>query len=591
MYGMNNAPPVTITVVNGKGVITGLDYDTSHSLALELNTEYEFQGSRIKFEPTRYTLDLLVAKLGREVFDEGCRFAWSHFYKKPAKSNKTAGEFEFVTEPYKHQKDWFDRVKDKKYFAFEWEMGLGKTKIILDICQSLWKQGEIDALLVITLKGVHWKWAELEAPLHFPASKPVAWNNTRKNNNMEINGVHITKVKGFVVAAINFDAVRTPKGKSFCERFLRTREAGIVIDESQKIKTPRSATTKACLRLSKMAEYKWICTGTMSTGKTIDAWSQYRFLNTNIFPEKFEAFKHQYCEMEDVGNKKIMTWETDPLTKRSHRVEKPLQRITGAKNLDELVARLNPFRSRLLKEECLDLPEKLYRLRSFILGNEQRKIYTDMLKNFRSNFEGQTMTAARGLTWLLRLHQITCNFVTPDDCDPLDENIKGEPITSSNPRIDALMEEISKIDGACIVWSSWRYCLREIKQALAKEYGAESVREYHGGVKDTDKKENLEAFQNGEGRFFLANPQSAGVGIDLVRAQQMIYYNNSYDLALRLQSEDRIHRIGQTGACTITDIEGIGTIDREQLKMLKQKQELSSVMAGDGLRKWLSSTI
>ena len=582
---------VTINVVNGKGVITGLDYETSHKLAPELNTEYEFQGSRIKFEPTKYALDLLVKKFGRSSFDAGCRFAWGHFYKTPKVLKDETEPFCYHTKPYKHQEEWFNRVKDKKYFAFEWEMGLGKTKIVLDICQSLWKQGQIDALLVITLKGVHWKWADQEAPLHFPESKAVAWINTRKNNNMEIDGVHVTKVKGFIIAAINFDAVRTPKGKAFCERFLRTRDAGIVIDESQRIKTPRSATTKACLRLSKMAEYKWICTGTMSTGKTVDAWSQYRFLNTEIFPEKYEAFKHQYCELENVGNKKITTWETNPLTKDSYRVEKPLQRITGAKNMDELVARLNPYRSRLLKDECLDLPEKLYRLRSFVMTNEQRSIYSDMLKNFRASFDGQTMTAARGLTWLLRLHQITCNFVTPDDSDPLQEDIKGEPITGNNARIDALMEEIAKIEGACIVWSSWRYCLREIKNTLVKEYGEQSVLEYHGGIRDSDKKQNLADFQNGKAKFFLANPQSAGVGIDLVRAQQMIYYNNSYDLALRLQSEDRIHRIGQTGACTITDIEAIGTIDREQLQMLKQKQELSSVMAGDGLRNWLSSAI
>ena len=85
---------------------------------------------------------------------------------------------------------------------------------------------------------------------------------------------------------------------------------------------------------------------------------------------------------------------------------------------------------------------------------------------------------------------------------------------------------------------------------------------------------------------------SGGTGIDLVQADSMFYYNNSFNLALRLQSEDRFHRIGQeSSSCTITDIECLGTIDRPQLRALKEKRDVSAVVSGDILKSWLVEAV
>ena len=592
-----------VLVENAWGVVEGLDYEHSRSLGERLNTETEYQGVRLRFKPTRYALDVLVQELGRESFHQGCRFAWAHFYKKEAKPEV---DFNFVTQPYNHQREWFSNIKNMPYFALEWEMGLGKSKTILDVCQWAYSLPEddplhIDALLVITLKGVHRKWIEKEMPTHMPKgmAEGAFWNTNIVDAGMWVgpnarNRTPIHQSKKFAIASINFESVHRKKGMEFCLKFLRSRNCAIVIDESQHIKTPSAAVTKAAHKLGKQAVRRWITTGTMSTGSTLDAWAQYWFLDPAIVNhQKYWAFKEDFAVLEQVGDKTFETWEKNPHTGKSQKVEKPVMEIVGFKNEDKLREMLDPYRSRLLKADCLDLPEKLYRMRSFEMSDAQRKAYNAMAKDFLVELDdGRTMTATMAMVKLIRLQQIACGYIVPDDVDPLSEDVPGVPIDDKNPRIEALMQEVEKINGMGIIWSYKRFSLREIAQELRTAYGESSVVEYHGGVGDEEKARNLRLFEEEKCRFFVGNPMSGGTGIDLVQAQDMIYYDNSYNLAMRLQSEDRFHRIGQEGSsCTITDLECLGTIDRPVLRSLKGKKEVAAAVSGDILKAWLTEAV
>lgn len=587
-----------ILVENARGVVEGLDYDASRALGDRLNTEVEYAGTRLIFTPTRYALDVLVAELGREAFHQGCRFAWGHFYKdKP----KKGVEFDWVTTPYDHQREWFSNIKDLPYFSLEWEMGLGKSKTILDICQWLYSKGDLDALLVVTLKDVHRKWIEKEAPTHLPKSM---WHGGFWNTNIVDAGMwfgpnarnrtSLVDSDRFAIASINFESVHRAKGQKFCERFLRSRKCGIVIDESQHIKTPSAAVTKTMLKLGKMAERRWITTGTMSTGSTLDPWSQYTFLHPSIVDGMaFHEWKAEFAVEEQVGDKTFEAWEYDKKTKKSRKVEKPVMTVTGFKNEEKLRTMLDPYRSRLLKEDCLDLPPKLYRMRSFEMTDSMRKAYETMSKEFLVELkDGRTMTASMAMVKLVRLQQIACGYVVPDDADPLAEDIPGIPLDDKNPRIEATMQELEKVRGMGIVWSYKRYCLRDLADALRTAYGDKSVVEYHGGISAEDKARHLRLFEEEKVRWFVGNPMSGGTGIDLVQAQNMLYHDNSFNLALRLQSEDRFHRIGQEGnSCTITDMECLGTIDRHQLRALKEKRDVAASVSGDILKTWLTEAV
>lgn len=586
-----------VLVENAWGVVDGLDYAASRALAERLNTEIEFQGTRVRFKPTRYALDLLVKELGRDTFHAGCRFAWAHFYKQ---AEEKQIDFNFVTTPYPHQREWFTNIKDLPFFALEWEMGLGKTKTILDVCHWAYAKGDIDAILVVTLKGVHRKWVEQEAPTHLPRDlwDGAFWRRGSVDNGMWFgkdarNRTPILNSKRLAIASINFDSVHRAKGLKWCERFMRSRKVALVVDESHHIKSPNAATTKAMLKLGKMAKRRYIATGTVSTGSPLDTWAQYTFLDPRIVNSwKYWAFKAHFAVQEQVGDKTFETWEKNPVTGRSQKVEKPVMAIVGYKNEDELRAMLDPYRSRLLKDDCLDLPPKLYRMRSFEMTDNMRKAYIDMSTEFLTEFKGSTMTAKMAMTKLTRLQQIACGYMVPDDCNPFAEDIPGIALDAHNPRIEALMEEVEKIRGMGVIWSYKRYCLRDIASALRTAYGDASVVEYHGGIDDDTKAANLCAFHEQRCRWFVGNPQSGGTGIDLVQAQDMLYHDNSFNLALRLQSEDRFHRIGQEGhSCTITDLECIGTVDRPQLRALKEKRDVAASVSGDVLKSWLTEAV
>lgn len=586
-----------VLVENAFGVVEGLNYEQSRSLGDRLNTEVSYQGTRVRFKPTRFALDLLVKELGREAFHPGCRFAWASFYQT---KEQRAVEFDWVSQPYAHQREWWSIIKDMPYFSLEWEMGLGKSKTILDVCHWAHSQGELDALLVITLKGVHRKWVEKEVPAHLPKGFADAafWNANVVDNGMwtgtSRNRVSLVDSPKFAVATINFESVHRAKGLKFCERFLRARKAAIVIDESQYIKTPDAAVTKAAMKLGKLAQRRWITTGTMSTGSTLDAWSQYSFLDPKIVNGMpYWAFKAEFAIEEQVGDKTFETWEYNKITRKSQKVEKPVMAVVGFKNEDKLRAMLDPYRSRLLKEDCLDLPPKLYRMRSFEMTENMHRAYMQMSKEFLVDLEGgRTMTARMAMTKLVRLQQIACGYVVPDDVDPLSENIPGIALDPKNARVEATMEELEKVRNKGIVWSYKRYCLRELAAALRTAYGDRSVVEYHGGVSEEDKARALLKFKEDPTRWFVGNPQSAGVGLDLVEADSMLYHDNSFNLGLRLQSEDRFHRIGQGAAsCTITDIECLGTVDRPQLRALKDKRDVSAAVSGDILKSWLTEAV
>ena len=152
------------------------------------------------------------------------------------------------------------------------------------------------------------------------------------------------------------------------------------------------------------------------------------------------------------------------------------------------------------------------------------------------------------------------------------------------------MDCLAEIEGKAIIWATYREDLKNIVTALKKAYGDASTVEYHGGVDATLRQDNIAQFQDVKGptRFFVGNAQTGGYGITLTAANTVIYYSNNYDLEKRLQSEDRAHRIGQTGSVTYVDLVAEKTIDEKIIKALKEKVDLANdVMVEQDIKKWL----
>jgi len=257
------------------------------------------------------------------------------------------------------------------------------------------------------------------------------------------------------------------------------------------------------------------------------------------------------------------------------------QEIVGYRRLDELNEKLLQFSSRILKKDCLDLPSKIYTRRAIELTDEQSKLYTQMKRLALAQLNnGELATTSSVLTQIMRLQQICCGFLQPDE-GPI------EPLP--NNRLSGLMSVVDELSGKAIIWASYTYDIQRIAQALRDRFGPDSVATYYGGTPQDERQDIVTKFQDKESplRFFVGQPRTGGYGITLTAANTVVYYSNSYDLEIRLQSEDRAHRIGQTNKVTYIDLVSPGTIDEKILKALRQKIDIAGQVLGEDAKDWL----
>jgi len=184
------------------------------------------------------------------------------------------------------------------------------------------------------------------------------------------------------------------------------------------------------------------------------------------------------------------------------------------------------------------------------------------------------------LTQLLRMQQVCSGFVRLDD---------GRIEEFSGNKLNELMEAMEEIDGKVIIWANFTHDILTIEKALAKEYGPESVRTYYGATGVEDRQQMVRDFQdmNHPLRFFIGQPRTGGYGLTLTAATTIVYYSNGYDLEVRLQSEDRAHRIGQKNNVTYIDIVTENTVDEKILRALRSKINIATEVLAESYKEWL----
>jgi SNF2 family DNA or RNA helicase len=446
------------------------------------------------------------------------------------------------------------------------EMGTGKTKVLIDNMSMLYDKGKIDGALIIAPKGVVKTWYEQELPAHLPnhiENVTILWqSNITKSQQEKLNSLFEIET-ALHILVMNVEAFSTDKGVKFAAKFLNSHKTLMAVDESTTVKTPTAKRTKNIIDLGKYAKYKRILTGSPVTKNPLDLYSQCEFLDPYLLDfTSYYAFRNRYAEM-----------------KTMHIRGRSIQVVNEFKNLGELSDTLGNFSYRVLKEDCLDLPDKIFTKRHISLTPDQFKVYQQMKKQAIAVLNGKVTSTMTVLTQLMRLHQITCGHFTADD---------GTTQLLPNNRISELMNILEETEGKAIIWANYQRDVNQIIQAIVKEYGEESVVDYYGLTPQDDRQENIKKFQNGdECRFLVGTPQTGGYGITLTKANTVIYFSNGYDLEKRLQSEDRAHRIGQKKAVTYIDIICEDTVDEKIVKALRQKINIASEVLGEELKKWI----
>ena len=339
-----------------------------------------------------------------------------------------------------------------------------------------------------------------------------------------------------------------------------------VIDESTTIKNRRAKRTKALCAVGREAVMRRVLTGSPITQSPMDLYSQMDFLDPEILGFKsYYAFQNRYA-----------------MVRRQSMGSHSFDKIVGFRRLDELSERLKPSSFRITKEECLDLPDKIYVRRDVDLTPEQSKAYREMKQLALARLaSGELSTTTNVLTQIMRLQQICLGHLTDDD---------GQIHELPSNRLAALLQITEELQGSALIWATWSRDVRSIAQALRERFTDDSVAMLHGETPDAERQGIVERFQDVADplRFIVGHPKTGGYGLTLTAASTVIYYSNSYDLELRLQSEDRAHRIGQTSSVTYVDLIAPKTLDEKIVEALRNKSNIASTIMGEEIRQWLS---
>ena len=474
--------------------------------------------------------------------------------------------YKFKTKPYAHQLTALEKSWNKENFAYFMEMGTGKTKVLIDNLAMLYDKGKIDGALIIAPKGVVKTWYEQELPTHLPdhiENVTVLWqSNITKAQQEKLESLFEIET-ALHILVMNVEALSTDKGVKFATKFINSHKTLMAIDESTTIKTPSAQRTKNIIKIGEQAKYKRIMTGSPITKNPLDLYTQCEFLDPWLLDfSSYYAFRNRYAEM-----------------KTMHLRGRSIQVVSEFKNLGELSEIVKNFSYRVLKEDCLDLPPKVFIKRHVSLTPDQKKIYNQMKENALAILNGKLTSTMTVLTQLMRLHQITCGHFIADD---------GSTQAVESNRLNELMNVLEETEGKAIIWANYQLSVGEIIQRIIKEYGEDSYVHYYGLTPQEDRQDFIRKFQNDpKCRFLIGTPQTGGYGITLTQANTVIYYSNGYDLEKRLQSEDRAHRIGQKKTVTYIDLICEDTVDEKIVKALRDKINIASEVMGEELKDWI----
>jgi SNF2 family DNA or RNA helicase len=481
-----------------------------------------------------------------------------------------AVNYEFKTEPYEHQREAIKRAGERNAFAFLMEMGTGKSKALIDNLGQLHLNKNVNFALIIAPKGVYRNWVTKEIPQHLPDNierRVIRWvSSPNKTQQEEMRAVK-NEFEGLTIFVMNVESFSSKKGQAAGDWLAKKfGQSGLIaIDESTTIKNPKAKRTKALLKIAHQFKYRRLLTGSPVTRSPMDLYSQCEFLGPRTLGfDSYYAYQGRYA----IINRKTMGAHS-------------FQQIVGFRHLEELTEKVDEFSFRVLKKDCLDLPEKSYTIRYVSMTDEQLKMYNEIRHEALTLLDtGELVTVHNVITQMLRLQQVLSGHLKTDD---------GEMVTFPSNRMDTVMDILAETTGKVILWSRFRYDIQQLSQRIAKEYGERCVASYYGDTPDDERQEIVTKFQDPDSglRFFIGNPSTAGYGLTLTEANTVIYYANDFNLETRIQSEDRCHRIGQKNPVTYIDLITENTIDERIVQALRNKIDLGAKVLGEEAREWL----
>lgn len=444
--------------------------------------------------------------------------------------------------PFQHQIKAYNMALMNDSFAFLMEMGTGKSLTAVAVTARRYLRGEVRRVLIVAPTSVCPVWPkEFEATLVIKRvavlEGPVV-KRIKMLNELSKWPAHLQ------IAVINYEATWR-----MLDNLIAWKPDMIICDESQRIKNPSAKQSKALHKLGKVTKYKLILSGTPVQNAPLDFFSQYKFLDDKVFGTSYYAFRARYARMGGYGNHQVI----------------------GYNNLDELIRKAHSIAYRVTKKEALDLPEQIDEFRYCELEPKTQSLYKEIKEESYAELENEEVTVRNVLTKLLRLQQITGGYLKTDE---------GIEKHVSNAKLNVLKETIEDIVAAGKKVVIFARFLSEI--AVIRKLMDELDLQYSwiaGEVDIKDRGEQVRLFQeNPNIKVFIAQIQTAGLGITLHAADTAVFYSLDFNYANYSQARARIHRIGQKNNCTYIHLLAKGTIDEKVMEALQKKEDMAKMV-------------
>lgn len=435
----------------------------------------------------------------------------------------------FKTELLDYQKEAVKKLEKITVGALYMEMGTGKTRTALELIKQRFDKNKVDKVLWLCPCSVK---ENLRIDLEKHIDEGV--------DKIEIHGIESLSSS----VALN----------SYLLNLVENNRIYLIVDESNLVKNPEAIRTRNIIRLSQKCKYKLILNGTPITRNIADLFSQWYILDWRILGYRsYWSFQSNHLVLEEHTNRVIKTL-----------------------NVDYLTAKIEPYTFQVKKEDCIKLPAKVYRDYGFDLTKNQFEEYNEAAEKLL--FEVDEMQPETIYRLFSGLQAVIAGYSIAGYNETL---LRYQMFRNpeDNPRIQALLEVIQK-DRKTIIYCKYTDEINWISSILNEKFGRDSAVPFFGEMNLKKRNKSLKKFAD-ESTFLVANKSCAGYGLNLQFCDYVIYYNNDFDLGTRLQSEDRVHRLGQTNQVEYVDIYANDTLDVFILKCLSGKENLLDVFKRD----------
>lgn len=431
--------------------------------------------------------------------------------------------FATTSELLPHQADAVAKLLPSRVGGLFAEMGTGKSRILIELARIRAAKGKIDRVVwfcPVSLKET----VRHEILKHTDASPEDIHVFGDKTTERSIPPVfwHVVGIESLAQSRRVMLAVNA----------LVTENTFSAVDESTYIKGPRAKRTVRVTEICKRCRYRMVLTGTPFSQGEVDLYGQMTFLSPKILGyNSFGSFAANHIE-----------WE-QRRTRGHGRIPVFGGRIVRIHNKDYLAAKIAPYIYQIRKDECLDLPPKIYLKRRFPLSVETFDAYQLAKEEILKLYEDDSGIAIFHLFTVLQT--IACGF----------RKIGDDVRRYGDERLETLLATVGEIadDEKIVIWAKYREAVDQIVGALSDYYGPDTVQQFHGGLSEAARAAELARWR-ADGRFLVATQQAGGYGLTLTEARYAIFYANGFKASERMQAEDRTHRIGQTRKAVYIDI-------------------------------------